>query len=219
MSELFDNAVVEPFFPTPVWIHDVQAARASRLNAKAIKDLETLTQPRPELTPGQNWQTAHDLHSYPEFAELVEIFDAATSEALVFLAVEHDGFEITGCWANLSPPGRSHRTHSHANNFLSGVYYVQTAPGADTITFHDPRPQIEQIAPPIGERNAYNSNAYHVPVRAGQLVMFPSWLAHSVPENTSDRLRISVSFNAMFTSFSTTMSRPRWTGIALRRQS
>lgn len=219
MSELFDVAVVEPFFPTPVWIHDVQAATASRLNARALLDIEALTQPRPELEPGQNWQTAHDLHTFAEFSELVEIFVAASGEALAFLGVEHEGFEITGCWANLSPPGRSHRAHSHANNYLSGVYYVQTAPGADAITFHDPRPQIEQISPPIATRNAYNSNTYHVDVRAGQLVMFPSWLSHSVPENTSESLRVSISFNVMFTGFSTTMSRPRWQGIALRRQS
>ena len=217
MSDLFEAAAVEAFFPTPVWIQDVRPARASPLNARAIRDLDAMTSPRPELAPGQNWQTEQNLHTFAEFAGLVEIFEAGTREALDFLAVEHDGFEITGCWANLSPPGRSHRVHSHANNFLSGVYYVQTAPGADTISFHDPRVQIEQIAPRVGERNAFNSNACHVPVRAGQLVMFPSWLAHSVPENTSDMLRISISFNIMFTDFTGVISRPRWSGIPLRR--
>ncbi|MGH8628692.1 MAG: putative 2OG-Fe(II) oxygenase [Gammaproteobacteria bacterium] len=40
----------------------------------------------------------------------------------------------TGCWANVNGIGASHGVHTHPNNFLSGVYYVQTQAGADTIT-------------------------------------------------------------------------------------
>jgi hypothetical protein len=41
---------------------------------------------------------------------------------------------ITGCWANVNPPGSYHPTHNHPNNFLSGVYYVDI-PGK----WHGPR--------------------------------------------------------------------------------
>ena len=41
--------------------------------------------------------------------------------------------DLEGLWSN--------ETLTPFNNFLSGVYYVQTWPGADTINFHDPRPQ------------------------------------------------------------------------------
>ena len=44
-----------------------------------------------------------------------------------------DAFEITGCWATVLAKGAVHKVHSHPNNFLSGVYYVRTRPGADTI--------------------------------------------------------------------------------------
>ena len=50
-------------------------------------------------------------------------------------------------------------------------------------------------------------------VKPGRLVIFPSWLTHSVRRNESDYLRISVSFNIMFPEFTETMSKPRWTGI------
>jgi uncharacterized protein (TIGR02466 family) len=219
MSNTFPTAAVESFFPTPVWVLDLEPARAARLNAQAVEDLEAMTSPRPPLAPDQNWQTQPNLHSFEELAELVGIFEEAIGEALRMLEVAHDGFEITGCWANLSPPGRSHRVHSHANNYLSGVYYVQTAPGADTISFHDPRLQVEQIAPRVRRRNAFNSNACHLTVTAGRLVLFPSWLSHSVPENTSEVLRISISFNAMFSSFTRSASPPGWTGIELRGRS
>ena len=49
-----------------------------------------------------------------------------------------------------------------------------------------------------------------VRVQEGTLLVFPSWLHHSVNPNASDGLRISVSFNLMFQGFSEAVSPPMW---------
>jgi uncharacterized protein (TIGR02466 family) len=104
----------------------------------------------------------------------------------------------------------AHATHSHPNNFLSGVYYLQTQAGTDTINFHDPRPQTAIIRPPVTELTAYNTDQAVVTVSDGTLLVFTAWLPHSVSVNTNARSRISVSFNVMFTAYDTTMSLPLW---------
>ena len=48
------------------------------------------------------------------------------------------------------------------------------------------------------------------PADEGTLLVFPAWLVHSVDANRSERLRISASFNAMFSSYGETMSQPLW---------
>ena len=209
--------IVEPFFPTPVWIHDIEPNMAARLNRQLMQAIDEITSPRPALRPGQSWQTEQSLHKLEQFAELMGIFDFAANKILEFLEVDHEGFEITGCWANLNPRGAWHKPHSHGNNYLSGVYYVRAPEGADRITFHDPRIQVEQISPRVLNRNAHNSNAHTLKIQEGQLLMFPAWLAHSVPENSSDELRVSISFNIMFRSFSETQSPPRWEGLTVRK--
>ncbi|MGQ0802383.1 MAG: TIGR02466 family protein [Actinomycetota bacterium] len=98
----------------------------------------------------------------------------------------------------------------HPNNFLSGVYYVQVAPGADTINFHDPRPQTSVIRPPVTELTAQNTDQVVVPVEGGTLLLFPAYLEHSVDANDSDDVSISLSFNVMFTEYAETMSPPLW---------
>lgn len=98
------------------------------------------------------------------------------------------------------------------NNYLSGVYYVQTQPGADTISFEDPRPQINVISPRVSEYVPENAWEMHVGVKEGQLVLFPAWLPHAVARNTSDKERISVSFNIMFPNFGRIMCAPKWQG-------
>jgi uncharacterized protein (TIGR02466 family) len=98
--------------------------------------------------------------------------------------------------------------HSHPNNFLSGVYYVQVPSGAGTIHFHDPRPQTAIIRPPVVELTAYNNDLTVVSVDEGTLLVFPAWLLHSVSINSAKERRISVSFNVMFVAYEETMSPP-----------
>ena len=42
------------------------------------------------------------------------------------------------------------------------------------------------------------------------LLLFPSWLVHSVPGSASNERRISISFNINFTDFTGQVSPPRW---------
>ena len=105
-----------------------------------------------------------------------------------------------------------HSVHSHPNNFLSGVYYVQSDAKANVIRFYDPRPQAEVMMPPRTQRNVYNANLIELETKPGRLVLFPAWLKHDVPTNLSDRERISVSFDMMFPRYTESMSTPLWKG-------
>ena len=45
--------------------------------------------------------------------------------------------------------------------------------------------------------NTFNSATFMLPMKRGELILFPSNLTHSVPVNQSDEERISLSFNYM----------------------
>ena len=214
----FESVAAKPFFPTYIWALDLKPETYEPLNRQVARDLNEMTAPRPQIGPGQNWQTEQNLHEFEEFSDLVRIFYDASATVLEALELEHGPPMITGCWANINPKGSFHIPHTHPNNFLSGIYYVQAMPGADSVSFHEPRPQQEIIAPVIKRENAYNATVQNLSVRPGRIAIFPSWLVHSVTANRSDQLRISISFNMMFSSFAETMSQPKWTGIPLRRK-
>ncbi len=110
----------------------------------------------------------------------------------------------------MSAPGAGQGIVSQANNFLSGIYCVQSQAGADTINFHEPRNQTFIIRPPVTELTAENTDQVVVKVADGTLLVFPSWLQRSVDANSSDGESISVGFNIMFPSYAETMSRPLW---------
>ncbi|WP_375739107.1 2OG-Fe(II) oxygenase family protein [Pseudomonas boanensis] len=197
-------------FPSFVWQSRLELACYEPLNRDLLAHVRMLMGAGAGAYTGAAWQSGYVLHQQPEFVALVTHIEAAVSNVLAFIKVVDAPFRITGCWANALGPGAAHAMHSHPNNFLSGVYYVQTQEGANTINFHDPRPQTAVIRPPVTALMAYNTDQVVVTVSDGTLLIFPAWLPHSVSVNTSARLRVSVSFNVMFTSYDTTMSPPLW---------
>lgn len=212
MNEPVEGNEVIPLFPTFIWKTQLGEQTTARINDRIKSKLRELTEELPQLPPGGKWQTEQSLHQLEEFRDLTEVINGAAGGVLEFMKLIYTSIEITGCWANISAPRAKHKVHTHPNNFLSGVYYVKTQDGADTITFEDPRPQANIICPLNREASEENAGQMFIKVREGTLILFPAWLPHSVEENKSNELRISVSFNLMFTSFGEKMSRPKWTG-------
>jgi len=197
-------------FPTFVWKCQLRPEVYRPINVAIVNRLDEMRRGLPQLSRGEPWQSGHGLHKLQELRGLVSCIEAAVDTVLTFLHVVNRDVSITGCWANVNAPGAVHRMHAHPNNFLSGVYYVQVQDGADTINFHDPRPQPAVIRPPVTELTAYNTDQVVTAVRIGTLIVFPAWLQHSVDANQSELTRISISFNVMFAAFAETIGQPLW---------
>lgn len=205
-----ETSDVLSLFPTFVWNIQLKKDNYEAVNRKILTAVQKLREGLAPLAPGEAWQSGQRLQKLEEFSDLVLHVNEATRRVLKFLKIAHDAVEITGCWANVNTKGSLHGIHAHPNNFLSGVYYVKVQPGADTINFHDPRSQAAIIRPPVTELTAQNTDQVVVKVNNGTLLIFPSYLHHSVPPNESEDERISVSFNVMFSSFSENLSTPLW---------
>jgi len=201
---------VIPMFPTLVWKVSLKPELRDAIETSVMATLARLRQDLPILEPGHGWQSEQTLHEREEFQELVSCVGHVATSILRFLRIGPEAVEITGCWATVLARGAMHKAHSHPNNFLSGVYYVRVRRGCDTINFHDPRRQVHVIRPPVVELTAENTDQVVVSVADGTLLMFPSYLEHSVDANMSEEERISVSFNIMFSSFTETLSKPLW---------
>lgn len=203
---------VLPLFPSFLWkAHFPKEERRPMDRALLAKLAERRLQ-QPPLETGDGWQSEPNLHRAEELGELLDRVRAEAERALAFLKVAEGGLAVTGCWANISAPEAGHKRHHHPNNFLSGVYYLRTQPGADTVNFHDPRPAAGALRPPVTELTGYNTDLTVVQVVPGDLLLFPAWLEHSVDPNRSREERISLSLNLMFPGFAERMAAPLWDG-------
>ena len=207
-KDWLDSSDVVSMFPTLVWKMRLRPEFHLPMDARILTALSR--QGLSSLKTGDAWQSGRDMHRLDELNDLSACVRRAVQSVLSFLRIGHDAFQITGCWATVLAKGASHRAHTHPNNFLSAVYYLRTPAGADSINFHDPRSQAGIIRPPVVELTAENTDQVVVRVTNGTLLLFPSYLQHSVDANSSDEARMSISFNVMFSGFAENLSKPLW---------
>ena len=130
----------------------------------------------------------------PELSNIRAFIEAKLHKFVTEIMASTDKLVITQSWLNKNKKGESHHEHVHPNSMVSGVWY----------------PQIHEQLPPIqfrhrGQRdvslqtekyNTFNSATFMLPMKRGELILFPSNLTHSVPVNQLDEERISLSFNS-----------------------
>lgn len=91
---------------------------------------------------------------------------------------------------------QDHPIHAHPNHILSGVLYLQTPEGSAPIVFYDPKPRRKFISREIDFYTDSNRDSLTFEPKKGLLLMWESWLEHSVVRNTNkENGRISLVFN------------------------
>ena len=103
--------------------------------------------------------------------------------------------KVNNMWAIINTGGSANLRHQHGNSTISGAYYVRAPINSGDIVFYDPRPAPVYSHPNVTNPNILNAQVNGVSPKEGALVLFPSYLDHSVNENKSDEERIVISFN------------------------
>ena len=185
----------ESHFPTSIYISDLKDQNLNKdleenILAWANKD-KGITR-----TNIKGWHSTSNMQDKIEYKKLVNLLYEAQK---IIYEQEHLASEafLGNMWANINPPGGMNMPHLHPNCLFSGVYYVKSNPKSGRLKIMDPRPGAQMYMPIRKEgdpgRDMWrDANIEPIP---GRIIMFPSWLWHSVEENISDDIRISVSFN------------------------
>jgi uncharacterized protein (TIGR02466 family) len=199
---------IRSLFATQVYCSALRARGVQALNAQLAREIQQL---RRDDAAGRRWSVRNypggftsygsvsRLHRLsPTFATLERRLAPhlrAFCRALEF-DLEGRQLAMTDCWANIMPRGVVHGLHLHPLSSISGTYYVRAPKGAAGLKFEDPRLAFLMAAPPqrAGCREA-NRRWVVFEARAGQVVLFESWLRHEVPANAAPGERVSVSFN------------------------
>lgn len=198
--------MIETFFATPIYRRRLLTRGLPALNADMADECEKI---RRFDTAGQRWSATQYPGGYTSYSSMDQLHRFSSTFDLLRRRIDRhvqrfaDALEwavgpgdltMTDCWLNIMPRGAAHSFHVHPQSVVSGTYYVTTPKGCSPITFEDPRLTCMMAAPP---RRADARQRSHVRItpRAGDVLLFESWLRHEVPASRIDAQRISVSFN------------------------
>ena len=108
-------------------------------------------------------------------------------------------FKIDKAWANLNNSNPIDLPHCHPGSTFSAVYYIKGtgAPENGNLILLSPLISAVQLAISDDHKEVNNRfNSWHctIPPETGKLVIFPSWVMHSVSPNRlpSDRMSIAI---------------------------
>ena len=181
------------WFATPIW-HEYTNINAKKIAKKCLQ-LKDSNFPSRKFSNRGGWQS-HDinLQDYEEFNELSKYINVSLSN----IANEIDRrfkLKLDNAWININQKGSWNARHPHPNSTISGVFYASTDSNTGDLIFDSGSSSKHYKLNPY-DSDMFLTNAVYKPID-GMLVFFPSWVEHEVTVNNSDKLRISIAFNAV----------------------
>ncbi len=145
--------------------------------------------------------STHVLDTNPELEQIIEA--AATDYAEKILAITGSQ-RVQTSWINHSSARDFTHEHIHSNAAIALCLYLELPGDQDRIRFHknearswgvynlmfDTDPQQQAQSP-------WAQTTIEIPVRSGDLLIWPAWLLHSVPPTEQDQDRWTLAANTM----------------------
>lgn len=131
---------------------------------------------------------------------IMESIKYFTKEILMY---SYEEYTFSQSWISHKTPGQFHTMHTHPNSLVSGVfYYGEEDPNIPAISFHRPvfGANVSYLSPHYQldrRKSQYAWEKFSVNYAPGLLLLFPSYVLHSVPVNKSNKVRKSLAFNVM----------------------
>ena len=182
----------------PICLHTLVVDNFDQLQTTLIKesyDLKNIDSKGRKISNVGGWQSeissldksSHTLKSI--MTKLLKDFAPMQKDVLMY---------IEG-WTNINGPGCHNVKHHHPQCNLAGVFWIKAPPKSGNLLFESPHSFTS-----FSEINCYTDKfrkdtnsylTYSYEPTEGEIVIFPSFLSHSVLRNESDEDRISYSFN------------------------
>lgn len=196
--------ITEYFFPTPIWyeiLEDITQSDLQHLKESCL--LMSRSQPGVKISNCGGWQSPGFYINTCSDNYLSKLMSCIAKRVhdmnLEFNPPEE--LKIDNFWINVNRRGDYNRQHLHPNTLLSGVFYISGDIDSGDLIFYRSN-NSESMLNSLICRNLAGFSQGEVRHRPqpSKLVIFPSWLPHSVDTNNTDSIRISLAFNINYTS-------------------
>lgn len=193
------NSYIHNIFPSPIACYEVPLTFSNIITS--FYNIE-MRQNSPTVADyGVRSKSSYVLNDplYNHFSSY--ILNQVSSFGSEVLGYDYSEYKFTQSWISIKRPNEEHIRHTHPNSAISGVFYFgEVSTETPGITFHKPLNYSLENQISLRRNNSitpYNAEEFHIQTYPGLLIIFPSWLQHSVPKNNSDKNRYSLAFNSI----------------------
>jgi uncharacterized protein (TIGR02466 family) len=194
------NYEVLELFPIPVFTTMVPLEFA-RITPWLFKQ-EMLSEEVDSPNYGERSKNSYILDE-PESKELKDFILSLVGQYGKMLGYDYESYRFGQSWVSYKHPGQHHTMHSHPNSLISGVfYYGEPTDKTPAVKFHKMEGGFNSsyLAPKLVKDKRelkYAQKEFSIEFTPGLLLLFPSYLHHSVPLNKTEKTRCSLAFNVV----------------------
>jgi len=186
-----DKLSVNPMWQTPVW--EVQTELTKEFNESLLDEIYQI---------GKNIKTGVDTSPHDSLWDynrpclntikkiIIDIVTKKVREGIQEVRDLNISCESFMCWANIREPGEALEVHAHSDSAIAVTYYIKAQDDCGDLVLFDTKDAIDW------EQGKLNDNPILKTKRLkpieGRLVFFPSYVLHTVEENKSNDLRVSL---------------------------
>ena len=186
---------VSLFFPTAIVI-DKNEALAQQMLPIAKKYLNDNSLITTQLHYKSTYHADSGIEQYDDVKPFLEYINSVANEYLEKAGYDLSKFSLKAkIFVSEMQYGDFHNTHVHPNCVLSGIMYLQVPENSAPIVFHESRTGKSMSTLPVVSETLINQREIPIFPKAGMLLLWESWLMHSVPKNYSTSGRITIAFN------------------------
>ena len=188
-----------PIFSTPVWMSvypDFEEHKDAFLTSvRNFKEKNPQGENKSNIT---GYHSPETLQGEAELRPLFQYVCEMALQAVQDLNFVPNNLFLTSAWVNFNDTRECMNSEHVHGEILSGVFYLKAPPESGKFVISNPGlNRLWGGCNLIKEKNQFTGEMMRIEPEEGSILLFPSYLPHSVETNHHDDERISISFNLM----------------------
>jgi uncharacterized protein (TIGR02466 family) len=187
-----------PIYSVPLWNSEYPEFEEHK--EKFLSAIKEYKEQNPsKKTPRSNvagYQSPDTLQHVSELCPLFEYICQMGFKACADLDFIDCDIALTSAWMNINDSRQCMNSEHIHGDVFSGVFYLQTPEESGKLCLVNPAiNRMWQGCSLTSKKNQFTGESIKIEPVEGNIILFPSYLPHSVETNNHDEERISISFN------------------------
>lgn len=188
---------LSPIFSIPVWMSvfpDFEQHKESFLTC--VRNFREQNPEGIQKTNIAGYQSPFTLQSEQELRPLFQYVCEMAMQAVIDLNFVDNNIFLTQAWVNFNDSRECMNSEHIHGEVLSGVFYLKCPEKSGKFVLSNPgMNRLWSGCQLAKEKNSFTGEMMRIEPEEGSIILFPSYIPHSVETNSHDDERISISFN------------------------
>jgi uncharacterized protein (TIGR02466 family) len=185
-----------PIYSTPLWQSDYPEFEEHKdIFLKSVREYRDQN-PSIQRSNISGYHSPETLQTVPELRPLFEYICKIAFKACADLDFIDCDIAITSAWLNINNSRQCMNSEHIHGEVFSGVFYLSAPEESGKLVIQNPgMNRMWKGSFLTSEKNRFTGECIRIDPVEGNIILFPSYIPHSVETNNHDEERISISFN------------------------